>query len=340
MLRGPMPRDLSRLPKAHLHLHLEGSARASTIAEFGRREGIDLTGLSKPCDLATFMQRYWNVVGVIKYPADLERICRELVEDEAKAGVVHLEPMFAPHDFATRFGMTPEAVFQLMDAAFQTAARVHDVSVSYLLGVDRARSLADIREVADFAVAHTSRRVVGFGYGGDESVRTATELAPVCQIILDAGMALVVHAGEVLGADTVREAVEVLRPTRVAHGIRAVDDTAVLDLIAARHLTLDLAPTSNVFTGAVPSLALFPLRTFLQHGIRVTLNADDQLFFGASILNEYDNARRHQGLDDVALAAIATTSIEASRAPEAVKRAAIANINAWVRGVSGPAIGQ
>jgi adenosine deaminase len=192
-------RNLRLLPKAHLHLHLEGSARASTVRELARREGTTLPTLTRPHfkGFAGFGAVLSAATEVLRGPEDLGRICRELAEDEAEDGVVYTEPMVMPHLHAERFGLLPEEVFGAMREAFEEASGATGVRVGVMAGIDRSWSAERAEEVARFAAAHTGEGVVSLGLAGPgrASHEEHTRFVRACEIARSAGLAVVPHAG-------------------------------------------------------------------------------------------------------------------------------------------------
>ena len=324
----PLHDDLADLPKAHLHLHLFGSARLSTIKELAAEQGISLHGIQDFTDLPSFMVQFLAVEHLIRTPEAIERICRELVADEAAAGSRYIEPSFVPHDFARMFHMTPEQLFDRMDRAFQEAGAQYGVTVRYIIAPNRARDFHYLMEAAEFAVRMKDRGVVAFGYGGDERWGHRRMRKPV-RVARSGGLKIVPHAGEALGAESVAEALALINPDRIAHGVRAVEDPAVLSELARRGIGCDVCISSNVRLGVYPDAAHHPLKEMLLAGVSVSLNADDELFFASSILNEYRLARDELHLPDEALAHIARCGFLNSSAPEPVVRRALADIDAW-----------
>lgn len=324
-----MPRSLVDLPKAHLHLHLEGSARPSTIAELADRAGVAVP-VYQGGGLPAFVGAYQSASELIRHPDDLARICRELVEDEAAEGARYIEPMYVPDRYASVFGLDDEEVWSVVRAAFAEASARTGVEVGVVVGAIRHLPLTHADAAVAFAERHAGAGVVAFGIAGDEARVPIGPFVAACQRARTAGLLVVPHAGETTGAPTVREALELVRPDRIAHGVRAVEDAAVLRRLADAGVACDVCPTSNVILGVAPDLASHPLPGMLAAGVRVTLGADDQLFFGSSLAGEYRVAREAFGLLDSALAAIATTSARASGASRATVEQIVAGIDDWL----------
>jgi adenosine deaminase len=172
--------------------------------------------------------------------------------------------------------------------------------------------------------------VVAFGLAGDEARYSPEPFAEAFTIARDAGLISAPHAGELAGPASVRAALDALGAQRIAHGVRAVEDPALLARLAAEGVVLDVCPTSNLALGVVESLSAHPLPMLLHAGVRCTLNADDPLLFGPGLLEEYATARTTLALTDHQLAATARTSIEASGAPHTIVEKAITLIGDWL----------
>src|SRR5262249_49773768 len=154
--------------------------------------------------------------------------------------------------------------------------------------------------------------------------------AAAFEVARAAGLIAAPHAGELLGAASVRSALDVLGARRIAHGVRAIEDPSLIERLGTEEVCLDVCPTSNVQLSVTPSLEQHRLRALLDAGVAVSLNADDPVLFDCGLLGEYELAREVWGCDDATLARIARTSIQASGAPNSLKRAAAAEIDAWL----------
>jgi adenosine deaminase len=177
--------------------------------------------------------------------------------------------------------------------------------------------------------------VVGFGLSNDERRGVTEEFAPAFEIARRAGLALVPHAGELLGPTAVETTVESIHPDRIGHGVRSTEDPRVLDLVADSGIALEVCPRSNVALGVYGSPEEVPLRAIVDRGIPVALGADDPLLFGSRLAAQYDAARDELGFDDEGMATLARGSLEASRAPAEVKAAALEDIGAWLAAPAG-----
>ena len=204
--------------------------------------------------------------------------------------------------------------------------------VGVVVAASRIRHPLDARTLARLAARYAGEgpgTVVGFGLSNDERRGMTSEFAHAFRIAARAGLASVPHAGELLGADHVHVALDHLRPDRLAHGVRSVEDASVLDRVVQEQVTLEVCPGSNVALGVYDSLAEVPLPRLLEAGARVALGADDPLLFGSRLAAQYATMRAAHDLDDTALADLARGSIRASAAPEESKSRWLRDVDAW-----------
>jgi adenosine deaminase len=197
----------------------------SPVHELAERYGVRLPALTKPrlADFAEFGSALSAATEVLGSPEDLARVCRELLEDESREGVVYTEPMVSVHLHTRRFGLPPEEVFLMMRRAFEEASTATGVRVGMMVGIDRSLSTEEAEVVARFAAAHAGDGVVSLGLAGagSDGHEEHARFARACAIARAAGLTVIPHAGLLEGASNVREALELLSPTRIAHGVRA-----------------------------------------------------------------------------------------------------------------------
>jgi adenosine deaminase len=326
-----MTRDLRTLPKAHLHLHLEGGMRPSTLADFTERYALPPPP-EPDGTFATFIRTYRQAADGLRSADDLRRLVGEVVEDAAADGAVWVEPAdWITSTMAARAGLADEeAVLRVLLEALDDAARQYGIGAGLMLSSNRTRPPAEAEALAQLAARYAGRGVVAFGLADDEVVGPPEPYAAAFATARAAGLIAAPHGGELSGPERVRGALDALGARRVQHGVRAVDDAALLERLAAEQVCLDVCLTSNVYLGVVPSIEAHPLPRLLAAGISVSLNTDDPLVFGSSLLEEYELGRRVFGLDDSTLAGIAASSIRASGAPESLKTTALAGIERWL----------
>lgn len=340
-------RDLRTLPKAHLHLHFTGSMRAETLVELATDRGIRLPLwlLEHSIDAThhrltpdargwfRFQRLYDAARAVVTDESAMRRIVREAAQDDAAEGSRWLELQVDPTSYAPHVGgLTPALEIVLDEAAL--AARDLGIGVAVVVAASRIRHPLEARTLARLAARHAgqgSGQVVAFGLSNDERRGWTPDFAAAFRIAKKAGLASVPHSGELLGADQVLVTLDTLAPDRIGHGVRSTDDPGVLGQIVDRAITLEVCPGSNVSLGVFGTAADVPLRALTAAGARIALGADDPLLFGSRLLDQYDSARQVHGFTDAELAALATSSIVGSTAPETMKAELVAEIQAWLR---------
>ncbi len=322
-------RDLRDLPKAHVHLHLEGSMRPSTLDELAAEAGIEVPEIRGFGSFGAFAGMYVAAGSVLTTPEALARLVREVVEDAAIDGATWVEPAFYPPYHRARLG-SPELIVEIVLDAAATAARDFGIGVGLMLSANRTMDPSDAVDQAELATRYAGRGVVSFGLANDETGSPPEPFAPAFAIARDAGLISAPHAGELAGPASVVGALDALRADRIEHGVRAIEDPELVRRIADSGVCLDVCPTSNLMLAVYPSIEVHPLPALLAAGVRCSINADDPLLFGPGLLEEYDLVRDQLALDDATLAGIATASIDASGAPDDLKARDRAAIAAWL----------
>lgn len=312
------------IPKIHLHCHLEGTLRSQTFVELAAREGI---AVSQPpyafTDFGGFLRVFTDICRVLLRPDDYARLAREFASDAVGRGVVYGELFVSPSAWSY---FHPELDLRASLRAIAAELRaVPNASFALIVDVTRNLGAESAMRTIDLAASCGDCGIVGIGLGGDEARFPAELFADAFASARALGLHTVAHAGEAAGAQSVRAAVEVLGAERVGHGVHAVDDAAVVTLLAERRIPLEICPTSNFRTGAVPPEATHPLFALHAAGVPVTIDADDPAIFGTSIDDEYRYVASLAGAD--ALHAMVGNAIEASFAGSQLKEAMRAQLN-------------
>lgn len=280
----------------------------------------------------TFIKMYRSACEVLRSPDDVIRLVREVAEDAKAAGAVWVEPSeWITDQQAERIGVSSkEAVLEIVLDGARRAARDVGIGVGVMAAANRTRPPQEAIELAQLGARYAGRGVVSLGLADDELKGAPEDYAEAFRIGREAGLLSTPHAGEHGGPASVRGALDALGAQRVQHGVRSAEDPRLLERLAHDGVTLDVCPTSNVELRVCNDFASHPLPQLLAAGVRVSLNADDPLFFGSGLLEEYELARHTFGLDDAALATIAADSIRASGAPDSLKASALADIGHWL----------
>lgn len=343
-----MPRLVSDLPKAHLHLHFTGSMRVETLRELAEKHGLHLPDslmTSWPPRLSARDERGWfrfqrlydAARACVRDEADMRRIVREAAQDDAAEGSRWLEIQVDPTSYAPFVGGITPALEIVLDEA-RAASAEEGTQVAVVVAASRIRHPLDARVLARLAAQHAGEgpgSVVGFGLSNDERRGVTEEFARAFEIARRAGLALVPHAGELLGPAAVETTLEALWPDRLGHGVRSAEDPRVLEMVAESGVALEVCPGSNVALGVYATAAEVPLRAIVDAGIPVALGADDPLLFGSRLVAQYESAREALGFSDEELARLALGSVEASRAPESLKKTTRDDITDWLAAPEG-----
>lgn len=302
--------DLRALPKAELHLHLEATLSAGTARELADRYALPAPPPGPFGGQAAFVRAYEAARDLVRTLDDLRRVAAELAERQAADGVVWSEVHLAPSTYAGRLGPTDGLVEAFLDGAGDR--------VGLVLGINRGLPVEEAERTVDLALRWAGRGrgggVVALGIAGDEAAYPLAPFAPAFARARAAGLVAVPHCGEGTDAAAVRAALP-LEPDRICHGLGAAGDAALLAELARRGTCLDMAPSSNVALGLVPSLAEHPLPSLLRRGVEVTVSTDIPGFLGHGLVEELERCRRAWGLTDRELESLADASLRRASVP-------------------------
>jgi adenosine deaminase len=314
------------IPKAELHVHLEGTAPPALIRRLAHRNGMTVPDgvfasedTFEWTDFLHFLRTYDLAASVIRTPQDYRDVTFEYLEGCAREGAVYVEVIASP-DHATAVGL-PDA-----DHYAGIAQGIDDARAAY--GIEARIVIAAIRNLGVEAAEAIARRhadgrhpyVVGFNLVGDEAGYPPGQFGGAYEIAANSGLGCTVHAGEHAGPESVRGALE-LPISRISHGVRAIEDPALVAELAERGIVLEVCPSSNVALGLYPTYADHPLGALRAAGVRVTLGSDDPPYFGCSIGAEYALAQEHQGFEERELLKLTRDAVEAAFADVALKSA-------------------
>jgi adenosine deaminase len=322
-------RSLRALPKAHLHAHLDGSFPREAVEALARRRGVAFAAPERFPDVWAFFAAYGTVPALIETHEDLAALSRALVHAEAAEGVVYLEPAIEPQLYAPRLG-TLDQVTRTMLAAFAEAGRDAAVEVGALLTINTDENLDIAEDLARIAAAHAGGGVTALGTAGFVEPGDLGRFRGAAAIAQAAGLVVVSHAGQTGGPDSIEEALDELDARRISHGFRAIESAALVERLARERIVCDICPVSNAKLGIVPDVALHPAPLLLAAGVPVTLNADDQLWFGAGITDQYRIARDAWRLDDLAIAGFARSGALATGMSAGTRTRLLDGVDTWL----------
>ena len=339
---GPALRAALRgAPKVELHLHLDGAMSLPWLLERVRHRGDaavrsidDLRGRLAFRTFDEFIGCWVWKCGFLDRYADFESLAESVLGGLAELGVVHVEPSISPGDYQ-RAGLEAVGIVEAVLQGMARATRAHDITCGLVVDLIRNHGPATAARRLEEITPYRGQGVVAVGLGGSEVEYPPGPFAEVYAEAARRGFHRTAHAGEVAGPDSVREALDRLGVERVDHGIRAIADPALVARLARDRVPLAVCPTSNVRTGAVPSLAQHPLRRLYDAGVRVTVNSDDPTFFGASVLDELELCLTTLGFTPRELAVMAEYAAAAAFLDDAAReRLRLRVSSGWVTLVS------
>jgi len=311
-------------PLIELHRHLDGNVRLETVLDLGRRHGVALPAwtleelrphveiVGREPSLVDFLAKFAVLRQVMVDYDAVRRIVRENLEDAAREGIDYIELRFSPYFMGELYGLDPVGVVEAACDALAEAAGVVPVRAR-LIGILSRHYGPEIGWLeVEAAISGRDRGVVALDLAGDEAGFPGELFVGHFRKAREAGLRTLAHAGEAAGAASVRQALEGLGAERIGHGVRAVEDPALLELLAERRIPLEVCPTSNVQSSTVESYAAHPLPALLRRGLAVTLNTDDPSISGIDLAHEYRVAEDELGLTPAELRTLQENALEAA----------------------------
>ncbi|HKH98335.1 MAG TPA: adenosine deaminase [Candidatus Sulfotelmatobacter sp.] len=309
---------IRQLPKAELHLHLEGAVEPATLLELRQRHGdhtslAETEALYRYSDFPSFLMAFKEVSAHLRGPDDYEFATFRLMQRLKEENVLHAEVYVAvgvclirKHDFA--------AIFEGLERGRARGARDFGVSLLWIFDATRHFGVEEAQKVFELAVRYKDRNVIGIGIGGDEQKAPPELFRGVYEYAADNGLHLTAHAGETGPPESVWGALN-LRAERIGHGFTAAQDADLMEELAQRQIPLELCITSNLRTGVCKSVTDHPTNNYFDQGVMITLNTDDPALFGTTLSREYQLAQDTFGFTDEHLRELARNSFEASFLP-------------------------
>ena len=328
---------IRRLPKAELHLHLEGAILPATLVELSARHDAQPMTLAEAesyyrfDDFTGFIEGFKAVTRRLIDPEDYELVAWRMMQHLAEQGVVHAEVFISVGVIYLWRNFDPlafEPIFDGLERARERAERELGLSIYWIFDAVRHFTVEEAERVFRKAAKLRPQfpSIIGIGLGGDERQRGSEPFLALYAEAASAGLRLTNHAGETTGPEAIWEALSV-GSERIGHALSAIQDAKLIQELKTRGTVLELNPTSNVRTGVCASFAEHPLRRYFEAGLLVTLNSDDPAFFGSDVANEYLLAHTEQGFTREELRQLAANSIRASFLPEPAKAAWLLRID-------------
>jgi adenosine deaminase len=335
MAAAPLDAFLARMPKAELHIHLEGSVRPATLLALAARNGIALPFANEAAlrdfyrfrDFDHFLAVYDLICDTIHTPDDLTLMTYELGASAAEQQIRYMEVTFTTCGRLRR-GLSLDDQLAGVRAGAQQAERDFGVRMQFIPDVVAENTVEEAWTLARWAVARQGDGVCALGLAGKEVGRDAAALAPIFTYVRDAGLPRTLHAGEMVGPESIWDALTTLHADRIGHGVRVVEDPKLLELLYAMQVPLEICPTSNVRLGLYPDIAAHPIATLWRAGLFLTVNTDDPPMFNTTLADEYRILAAVHGFTADELRELSLNAVRAAFLPAAEKQAMLAAFEA------------
>lgn len=330
------------LPKIELHRHLEGSLRLQSLVDIAREHPIDVPGVSiealrplvqmMPDEARTFqnfLAKFHTLRQFYVSPRVIERLTHEVVEDAALDNVRYLELRFTPRALCNVIDCQVSYIIPLVCDAVQAAAQLYGIQVNLIVSMNRHESVELGEEILKAALANRDRGVVGLDLAGDEANFSAMPFRSIFLRARAEGLFTTVHAGEWSGAASVWDAIGNLHAHRVGHGIKVLEDPAMVHVVAEREIVLEVCPVSNVLSGVVPQLEEHPLTVLTNQGVHTTINTDDPLISNTTLSDEIALAMEHMNISLEEIKAYTLRAARAAFLPSTARDALVRQFQTW-----------
>ena len=318
------------LKKAELHCHVEGAAPpALTLAQAAKyglaTEGFVQDGAYVWQDFTSFIACYDFVASVFRTAEDYAALAEAYLLELAAENTIYSE-LFVSPDHGEAVGLPPDDYIGGLAAGILSAREKTGIECRMVIIGERHLGPENVLARARWAAKLDHPLVTGFNMAGEERMNRVADYAPAFDIVREAGLGITIHAGELCGAFSVADALDLVKPSRIGHGVRAIEDADLVKRLADLGTVLEVCPGSNIALKVFPDYASHPLRRFKEAGVRVTLNSDDPPFFHTSLAQEYETASTVMGFSDADIDAMTRTAIEAAFVDETTRQALLSRL--------------
>lgn len=318
------------LVKAEVHCHIEGAAPPALALAQARKYGIDPATFMEGdtyawTDFAEFIQAYDKVAALFRTEDDYALLTESYLLELAAINTIYSEIIVSP-DHGDRIGLGADAYLAGITTGIHEAKAKTGIEARIIVTGERHFGPESVIAAAEYAARSHNPLVTGFNMAGEERMGRVADYARAFDIARDAGLGLTIHAGEVCGAFSVADALDLVKPSRIGHGVRAIEDQSLIERLAQTGVVLEVCPGSNIALNVYPDFESHPLRRLRDAGVRVCINSDDPPFFRTSLAREYQIASEIMGFTDAELNAMTRTAIEAAFIDEATRAVLLARL--------------
>ena len=322
--------------KAELHCHIEGAAAPDLVIRQADKYGKDVSpyireGAFVWNDFTSFLAAYDFASDLFRTEEDYARLAEHYLSSLARDGAIYSE-IFTSPDHAEKSGLSPQAYTDALGEGMERARAKTGIEGRMIVIGVRHFGVELVEKAARFASRCGHRLVTGFGMGGEERHGEIEDYVRAFEIAREAGLGITVHAGELAGWESVEAALDHVRPARIGHGVRAIENDDLVRRIADAGVVLECCPGSNIALGIFDCFENHPFPRLLAAGCKVTLSSDDPPYFHTSLKREYEIAAEHFGMKEEALLGVTRTAIDAAFVDKKTRAALLARLNGSGRG--------
>ena len=330
---------IRQMPKVELHVHLEGSVQPGTLLALAKRHRIALPsdtaeGLRQWYtfrDFGHFIEIYMTISRCLQTAEDIELITREFLSGQAEQNIRYSEVTFTPYNQLVNCGLGFPEQLDAVNRARQWGERELGTRMGLIIDIPRERDPEAGDIVADWVIGRYGDGIIAMGLGGPEIGNPPSKFRGAFEKIHRAGIPCILHAGETDGPQSIWEAIEIGGSKRIGHGVRAIEDSALMDYLNRTQLPLEVCITSNICLNVFPSIDRHSLPKLLDRGLKVTINSDDPPMFSTTLSNEFLVGSTVFGWDETTIEGLLMNAVESSLLPGPKKQSMSDDFRQWFR---------
>ena len=318
------------IPKAEIHCHIEGAADPQLVTEQARKYNVDVSdiihnGAFVWNDFTGFLKCFDGAAALFRTADDYSLLAETYLTQLAESGCIYSE-VFISTDHARMIGISEQDYIDGLAEGMTKAKEKHGIEGRMIATGLRHEGPESVLRAATYIAENPHPLVTGFGMGGDERMHHPKDLAPGFDVARDAGLSITTHAGEFGGAESVRDSLTYIKPSRIGHGVRAIEDPDLVRELAEKQIVLECCPGSNIALSVYDNFDQHPFLALRDAGVPVTLNSDDPPHFHTSLAREYEIAATEFGLGETELREITRTAIKAAFVDEETRASLLAKV--------------
>lgn len=286
---------IKQMPKIELHVHLEGSVQPKTLLQLAKRHKVDLPAnnleeLQKWYtfrDFDHFVEIYMAISSCLRTPDDIELITREFLASQAEQNILYSEVTFTPYNQYLTNGLGFHEQIDAVNRARAWAKKEHGVRMGIIVDIPRHIPASKGDLIASWVIERYGDGIIAFGLGGPEIDNPPQKFQSAFDSVRAAGIPCILHAGETVGPTSIWQAIEVADTQRIGHGVRAAEDSKLMDYLRDKQIPLEVCPTSNICLNVYPTIHDHSLPQLIEHGLYITINSDDPPMFNTTLTDEF-----------------------------------------------------